>query len=87
MSADAKMEYNESKGVYEKTLLLKQGYYYYTYITKDANDIAAKPDASLTDGNAWETENDYSIFVYYRSLSGRHDELVAFKIINSRNGR
>jgi len=87
ISADVKMKYNESKGVYEKTLLLKQGYYYYTYITKDANDSAAKPDATLTDGNAWETENSYSIFVYYRSLSGRHDELIAFRTINSRNVR
>ena len=87
ISADAKMEYNESRGVFEKTLLLKQGYYYYTYLSKDVNDNTVKPDAALTDGNAWETENSYCIFVYYRSLSGRHDELVAFTNINSKFGR
>ncbi|MDE3144971.1 MAG: DUF5103 domain-containing protein [Bacteroidota bacterium] len=84
---DAKMQFNESLDVYEKTLLLKQGYYNYTYVTKDANDTNAKPDVTLTDGNSWETENDYIIFVYYRSLSGRHDQLVAVKIVNSRNVR
>ncbi len=87
ISEDAKMQFSETKNAYEKTLLLKQGYYNYTYITKDAKDANAKPDASLTDGNSWETENDYIILVYYRSLSGRHDELVAIKIINSKNVR
>ena len=32
----AAMTYNAEKGVYEKTLFLKQGYYSYTYVTKDA---------------------------------------------------
>lgn len=84
---NAKMQYNKNKFVYEKTLLLKQGYYNYTYITKDKNNSTEKPNATLTDGNNWETENDYSIFVYYRSLSDRYDELVAFTTINSRNAR
>lgn len=87
ISDESKMQFNESKGVYEKTLLLKQGYYNYSYVTKDLLNLSAKPDASLTDGNNWEAENDYSIFVYYRSLSGRHDELVALININSRNNR
>jgi len=37
-----KMEYNADKGIYEKTLLLKQGYYAYTYVTKDGRDKNAK---------------------------------------------
>ena len=84
---DALMQYNADKGVYEKTLLLKQGYYNYTYATKDMNAKSAAADVALTDGNYWETENDYTIFVYYRSLSGRHDELVGFTTINSLHGR
>ncbi|MBC7588050.1 MAG: DUF5103 domain-containing protein, partial [Chitinophagaceae bacterium] len=83
----AKMKYNATKGVYEKTLFLKQGYYSYTYLTKDLNNKKAIADAAQTDGNYWETENEYTIFVYYRSLSGRHDELVGVTSINSRNGR
>jgi hypothetical protein len=81
------MQYNAQKGLYEKTLLLKQGYYSYLYATKEMHSQAAKAEVAFTEGNYWETENDYSIFVYYRSLSGRHDELVAFTIINSRTGR
>jgi hypothetical protein len=68
-------------------MLLKQGYYSYTYATKDKKSKKMVADASLTDGNFWETENDYTIFVYYHSLSGRHDELVGVTTINSRTGR
>ncbi len=86
VSKENKMEYNAEKGVYEKTLLLKQGYYSYTYLTRDAKDKDSKSSFELTDGNYWETENDYSIFVYYRSFSGRHDELVGFTTLNSKLG-
>jgi hypothetical protein len=76
------MEYNPALGVYEKELLLKQGYYSYTYLTKDINSNI--PTVDQTDGNYWETENDYTVLVYYRSLSGRHDELVGVTTVNSR---
>ncbi len=80
-----RLDYNAEKGMYEKTLLLKQGYYSYTYVTKDIKTKNAKPDATDTDGNYWETENNYTILVYYRSLGGRSDELVGAATINSRN--
>jgi hypothetical protein len=83
---DNKMEYNAEKGIYEKTLLLKQGYYSYTYVTKDAKAKKAKTSSELTDGDYWETENTYSLFIYYRSFSGRHDELIGFSTANSKLG-
>lgn len=87
LNDSSKMIFNNEKGVYEKTLLLKQGYYSYTYVTKEKSSRAAIADVLETDGSFWETENDYCIFVYFRSLSGRHDELVGFTTINSRGGR
>lgn len=80
------MNYDAEKGVYTKTLLLKQGYYSYTYVTKDAKHLAAKAETALTEGNYWETENQYTILFYYRSFSSRYDELVGITTINSRNG-
>jgi len=82
---DARMVFNADKGVYEKTLVLKQGYYSYTYLTKDANSTDGKMDAALTDGNYWETENTYTILVYYHSFNDRADELVAAKTVSSLN--
>jgi hypothetical protein len=81
------MQYNVDKGFYEKTMYLKQGYYSYTYTTKEQRKRNTIIDAAQTDGNYWETENDYTVFIYYRSYSERHDELVGVATINSRMGR
>ncbi len=83
----AKLTYNAEKGLYEKDVLMKQGYYTYSYATKDIKAKKAVALAEQTDGNYWETENDYTILVYYRSFTGRHDELVGATTINSRTGR
>lgn len=81
------MQYNADQGIYETTLLLKQGYYSYDYITKaiDSRTKKLKSVPDDTDGNYWGTENDYTILVYYRSLAARSDELVGAVTINTRN--
>ncbi len=71
-----KMEWNESRGLYEKTLQLKQGYYSYAYVSARSNDPVFRPDPSFTEGNYFETENEYTILFYYRSFSARYDELI-----------
>ncbi len=83
----AKMAFNKEKGWYETSLWLKQGYYDYGYALLD--DKAGKPVFQLekTEGNYWETENSYLVLVYYRSLGGRSDELVAVGRVNSLGGR
>jgi hypothetical protein len=81
------MTYNAEKGVYEKSLLLKQGYYSYNYVTKDAKSKSRNVQAEYIGGDLWETENEYTILIYYRSLAGRHDELIGFTTINSFNPR
>lgn len=83
----AAMVYDATKGVYETSLYLKQGYYTYTYMTKDSRNVNSIAQTEQTDGNYWETENDYTILVYYRSLSGRHDELIGVTTVNSVTSR
>jgi hypothetical protein len=87
ISDSSLMQFNSLEGAYTKKLLLKQGYYSYAYVTKDIHEANAPSDVSITEGNYWETENQYTILVYYRSLSGRHDELVGIAAVNSRFGR
>lgn len=81
------MAYNAEKGQYEKTVYLKQGFYSYAYVTKDNRNPNSLVSNEQTEGNYWETENNYTVLVYYRSLSGRHDELIGFSTINSLNSR
>lgn len=80
-----RMKYNSAKGVYEATLYLKQGYYNYMYgiIPKGGHQL----DMENTEGNWWETENDYTVLVYYRPIGGRADELIGMRNFNSLKGR
>jgi hypothetical protein len=80
----SKMNFDTEKGMYTKILLLKQGYYSYIYVTKDNKNPDAKADLSVTEGNYWETENEYTILFYYRSFSSRYDELIGISDVNSR---
>jgi Domain of unknown function (DUF5103) len=87
LNDSAKMIFSREKGVYERTLFLKQGYYDYAYVTVDQFDKKRAPSFEFTEGNYWETENSYTILVYYRPLAGRSDELVAIGQVNSLTGR
>jgi hypothetical protein len=83
----AKMVFNEEKGVYEKTLFLKNGFYDYCYVTVDKGDRYRIASFEHTEGNYWESENTYTILVYYRPLAGRSDELIGVAQVNSLSGR
>jgi hypothetical protein len=76
-----RMKYDPLKGKYETHLFLKQGYYDYTYLAVDKNNPA---NYSELDGNYYETENLYTILVYYRGFSSRADELIGVATFDSR---
>lgn len=78
----ALMRFNEERGGYEKMLLLKQGYYNYQYVTMPAGKKTF-PDWSGTEGNFWNTENTYTILVYYRPFGARADELIGTATVSS----
>ncbi len=87
LSDTAKMQFNVEKGVYERTLFLKQGYYDYSYVTIDRGDPKRVASFEFTEGNYWETENEYTILVYYRGLAERYDQLIGITRVNSLTGR
>ncbi|MCK5781432.1 MAG: DUF5103 domain-containing protein [Flavobacteriales bacterium] len=75
-----RLKYNKRKDVFETEILLKQGYFDYKYVVLD-NDGEFHPD--LISGSFYQTENNYTIFVYYRSMSSRFDRVVGFYQIRS----
>ena len=76
-----KMAYSEKLEVYAVDVLLKQGYYNYNYaIVKKGT---SKADLKELEGNWFETENEYTILVYYRPFGARYDQLVGAITINS----
>jgi hypothetical protein len=83
LSDNFAMTWNENLQVYEKSIMLKNGYYSYIYVTKSINNPKELPKLMLTEGSNWEAENTYSILVYYRPFGGRADELVGYTEVNS----
>ena len=87
LNDSAKMKYNVEKGVYERSLFLKQGYYDYTYVTIDRGDPKRRAGFDFTEGNYWETENEYTILIYFRGIADRYDQLIGITSVNSLTGR
>ncbi|GAO43464.1 DUF5103 domain-containing protein [Flavihumibacter petaseus] len=83
----AKMSFNAARGMYETAIWLKQGYYDYGYALSTGTGEKQVFSMDRTEGNYWETENNYIVLVYYRGIGGRADELVAYGKINSLVGR
>jgi hypothetical protein len=77
----SKMQYNPTRHQYEGDLLLKQGYYNYLYAVVPKGKTEG--DITIIDGDHWETDNDYYIYVYYREKVPDYDRLVGYKKMNS----
>lgn len=73
-----RMEYDERRGQYEVGVLLKQGYYNYQFLQLDEDGTGR---TARTDGNFYETRNEYVILVYHRPQGARYDALVAYQRI------
>lgn len=70
------MEYNDVARQYEITLPLKQGSYNYQYLVVDEDGIG---HTELTEGDFYQTENEYHVYIYHRAFGERYDRLVGFQ--------
>ena len=83
LDATSEMKFNASKGVYQKSLFLKQGYYSYSYVLREKGSTDYLLDYNETEGDHWETENAYTILIYYRPPGARHDHIIGFTTLHS----
>ena len=81
ISEENKMEYNQEKGLYEKAILIKQGFTNYQYIVADENKKIDYENA--IDGNFSQTENNYFAIIYYRENNQRYDRIIGKGVANS----
>jgi len=72
-----KMEYDAEQQLYHHTLLQKQGYYSYQFVT---------PTGGIppSEGSFFQTENRYQVLVYYKESGGRTWRLVGYRAIELR---
>jgi len=80
---DNKMKYNYDKKCYEVSLYLKQGYYNYEYVYLD--DSSKVLDNTFIEGSFYQTENDYTVYVYYKEPGKYYYRLIGVKQVNTKD--
>ena len=68
--------YDKDEGYYFASHLLKLGVYNYQYVWLPNGGDAVSMDA--TEGNFYNTDNEYLIYIYHREFGARYDRLVGF---------
>ena len=76
------MEYNKNSDSFRNTRLFKQGFYNYKYVLVDRDGSI---DEGALSGNFWQTENEYTVIVYYRDLGARYDRIIGVGTASSIN--
>lgn len=75
--AQNRMEYDAEQKCYYLYAYLKQGGYDYMYYVVRKDGVTTLP----LEGSHWQTENEYSMWVYYRPFGERYDRLVGCKVM------
>ncbi|HEX9980051.1 MAG TPA: DUF5103 domain-containing protein [Flavobacterium sp.] len=81
ISPENKMEYNPDKQIYEKAIIIKQGFTNYQFVVADSRGKLDEQNA--IDGNFYQTENNYFTLVYYREGSQRYDRVIGKGVASS----
>lgn len=74
------MRYDEKRDSYTTSRLFKQGFYNYRFVIVDRDGSI---DETAIGGSFWQTENDYTILVYYRGPGERFDSIIGYGKTNS----
>jgi len=74
------MRYDAESDTYRNNRLFKQGFYNYKYVLVNPDGTM---DQGAVSGNNWETENEYTVLVYYRDLGARFDRIIGMGSANS----
>ncbi len=74
------MEYDSQSDTYRNSRLFKQGFYNYKYVVVNRDGSI---DGGAVSGDFWQTENDYTVIVYFRDLGGRYDRIIGVGAANS----
>jgi len=84
LKPEFKMEHStEAQAYYCESPLLKQGFYNYEY--RVVNRETGKIDLEGLEGNWYETSNQYTILVYFRSFGDRYERLMSAVTIDSQD--
>lgn len=78
--AQYRLEFDDEEGYFFTSLPLKMGVYNYCYAW--VPEKGGKAELAPTEGNFYNTGNEYLIYVYYRGFSDRFDRLIGLCRVN-----
>ena len=73
-----RMQYSYEDKAYYYTAFLKQGGYNFQYLFLPKGET--KATTQRTEGSFWQTNNEYTIYVYDRPFGCRYDRLIGLKV-------
>jgi hypothetical protein len=68
-----KMQYDAKEKSYKVNILLKQGFYNYTFATQQSDGSVNTHDIN---GSFYETENEYTVIVYYKPFGSFYERVI-----------
>ena len=73
LSDENKMKYNAANEIYQASIKLKQGFYNYSFVTLDNEKNI---NLNEVDGSFYQTENEYTVIVYYKPFGEIYDRVI-----------
>ncbi len=81
LNENSEMKFNPKRNLYENISLIKQGFVNYKYISVEKN----KSENSIIDGDFYQTENEYTVLVYYKKQGDRYTKVIGIGHASSVN--
>jgi hypothetical protein len=72
LNLENKMTYNKSQKTYETSLILKQGFYNYTFATLENNKV----NLHKINGSFFQTENEYKVIVFQKAFGDNYYKVI-----------
>ena len=76
LNEKSRMVYDNDTRTYYGKLYLKQGYYEYLYAVVPKGK--REGDVTLIEGDFWQANNEYTVYVYYRERMPDYDRLIGY---------
>ncbi len=67
------MKYDAISERYKTSIVFKQGFYNYNFVTLNNNNII---NLNEIDGSFYQTENEYTVIVYYKPFGETYDRVI-----------
>lgn len=81
---ETELTYNFDDSTYRGSVLMKQGFYNYTFATVDEFGIV---NTNEINGSFFQTENQYTVIVYFKPFGSLYDRVIGMGSVSFNQNR